>query len=187
MPTISVNIAAGADDGFSYVSSTFGTFSNHYYSATFFQVGIGLGKNTSALRFQSIAIAQGITISSATLTIIRDGASAPIVANIFGDNVNNSAPWGSSNRVKNIPKTTAHTTLDSSSATSANNVTAIVQEIINRAGWASGNALAFGIFPVSGTQWRGFAFEKGAPNIPNLSITYGGAPPAVNSNFFAFF
>lgn len=175
MPSISVNISTGADDGNEYVTSSITYF--YTYSATFAKVDFagffGTG-HFGAFRFQSITVPQGATISSANLTFIKKTGSGFPVINIYGNNVNNSPAWGVANRVKNITKTVATTVLDVVSATSVNNVTTIVQAIINRAGWVSGNAMAFGLFCPGnfGSNWQCYTFEKGAPNIPNLSITY---------------
>lgn len=197
MPTISVNIAAGADDGQENVFN--GAFSGTSYAGTVFRAGKKLQLNgldkvqwVGALRFQSVNIPQGSTVSSATLTLKKALTVGTPAIQIYGGAQNNAAAWGVGNRVLTLPKTTNKTSLDTTNATSSNNVTAIIQEIVNRAGWVANNAAAFGLFSTGaypGTAnhskfWRGYAFEKGAGFIPNLSITYASAATTQDAIWF---
>lgn len=187
MPTINVNVKTGADDGWEALHAN-GSYRAASYAATTLVVGIGTtrGFTQTAIRFQTINIPQGSTINAATLTLVTKHTTPKTPqGKIYGDNVDNAGAWGAGNRVNTIAKT-AHTTVLSLAATSSNNVTAIVQDIVNRGGWVANNNMAFGIFNThaAGTttyKWFGYAYEKGAPDIPNLSVTYsGGGSTAFN-------
>lgn len=176
MPTINVKVSTGADDG--YMSTSRGASgSRHIYSFSYIKAGVRAfsTRNIAAVRFRSLSIPSGSIISSATLTFIRKQETGSASIKIYGDKVANAGVWGSSNRVKNITKTTNSTALSVSTATSTNTVTNIIQEIVNVSGWASGNNMNFGLFniaAVGSNYWEGFAFEKGGSDIPALSITY---------------
>jgi hypothetical protein len=181
MPTINESVATGADDG---MLARFGTYLLPLYASTSL-LNSHFSVNSEwwiALRFQTIDIPQGATIDSATLTLKRISTSGSPTINIYGSDVDNAPAWGSGNRVKDITKTAAFTVLDTANATSANDVTAIIQELVDRPGWASGNDISFGFFqPSTGGNWKGYSFEKGGADIPTLDITYtaGGGVTAV--------
>ncbi|MEM3077618.1 MAG: hypothetical protein QXW38_08395 [Candidatus Nitrosotenuis sp.] len=115
---------------------------------------VAVGRNANAedvdlgLRFTPVNIAQGAKITSAHLYLQRTAAAGNSFAGIFkGINVDNCAPWATNDRPSQRPKTSATVTYSPSTLAWGVNryfeidVTPIVQEIINRPGWASGNAL----------------------------------------------
>lgn len=68
-----------------------------------------------------------------------------------------------------MPAVTANSTY------SAPSLTTIIQEIVNRAGWASGNALAIAVINTDPTSndfhdWK--TFDSGAANAAKLTIIY---------------
>lgn len=134
-------ISASSDMYYEFVGGSDGD-SNFYlgYSNTF---GTEL---KGALRFQSLAITQGSTIVSATLYIkvaVREGSDT-VKAEVCGIDEDNTASFSSSPFGRT--KTTASNTADYSSSGTGwfeISVTSIVQEIVNRGGWSSGNAMGF--------------------------------------------
>ena len=105
----------------------------------------------SYFRFQNVAIDQGATIQSAILKPIKKGGSSSNSVDYeIGamDSDNTSAPT-SANHVKPINATTARVTMPSSTVTSATNgerfdspdIKTVIQEIVDRSGWSSGNAI----------------------------------------------
>jgi hypothetical protein len=179
MPTINESVAAGADDG---MVARFGTYLLPLYASTTMLLSYGSPSSQwwPAIRFDSVAVPPAATITSASLSIVHAGGTGSPVGTIYGNDVDSAPAWGSANRVLNIAKTTASASLDTVNSTSVNDVTGIIQEIISRGGWASGNAIAFGIFQqANGGNWRGLTFESGSP--PTLDITYteGGGVTAV--------
>ncbi len=152
MPTINVPAAAAADVGYYYHRSTthyyrYGAlnqriYASHGYFATtithaFYKIG--------AMRFQNVTVPSGATVSSATLSTTSAGKVGTPTVYLYGNKVLNAPAWGSTNRVKNITKTTNKTTVNFSVTTE--DVTSIIQEVVGQGGWASGNAVAFGMFP----------------------------------------
>lgn len=103
-----------------------------------------------AYRFTSIAIAQGTTISSAILTLgasLGNQNGTPALTVACQDVDNASAP-ASGNCPGNTGggtwiSTTASTAWDGSTLTV--DVTTSVQEVLNRVGWASGQAINIGL------------------------------------------
>lgn len=95
-------------------------------------------------RFQGVTIPQGSTITSATIDFYVQRRSAALVARLYGYNTDNASVWGGSIIPQNISHTTASVPLTDPGVTGAYSlaVTTIVQEIVNRGGWSSGNSLS---------------------------------------------
>jgi len=95
MPTINVNIATGADDGF-FSYNTRGKANRNYASNTLFVGRYTPGSSDiAALRFQTIGITQGSTINSAILSIKNNRVlGVPGISKIYGNNVDNAPAWG---------------------------------------------------------------------------------------------
>jgi len=106
---------------------------------------------TVGLRFQNVQIPKGATIEEAYLKIVsHESKSATDIAEltIYGNDVDNAVTFNETDLVSSRQKT------DASVAWTVNedwglwtdetsvDFSAIVQEIVNRDGWASGNALA---------------------------------------------
>jgi hypothetical protein len=135
------------------------------------------GESVSGLRFQNVAIPQGSTIDSATLTINISGLDGSPDLNVYGNDVDNAAVWSDpGNMPSDITKTTAlKNATPGSTGSLAIDVTNIVQEIIDRGGWTSGNSLALCIFDNAGSgnneiEFDSFETSGGSP--ATLDITY---------------
>lgn len=158
MPSISESIAAGADDAHSDLGALTDLFYSTLNRVVWGEITAGpttgssdLQLQTFGLRFTSIDIPQGATISSAGLTVqarqeLTSTGGDP-TAQIWGEDVDNSTAWNStSNGPANRTKTTSASTLTPTTTTYSSyeiDVTSIVQDIVNRAGWASSNDMAF--------------------------------------------
>jgi hypothetical protein len=191
-PTVNESVGAGADDAYSIwtQSGSLSVFSDAYS-------GVYFGRNDErpiygGVRFQTIAVPNGATINSATLTlrilnVVGQGGTTANI-NVYGNDVDDAVAWSDpGNRVKEISKTTAFVTKSSWNNDTDDSVavTSIVQEIVSRPGWASNNDIAFGLFTndVAPTVaiCAAAAFEHPVLTEPRLSITYneaGGAPAA---------
>jgi hypothetical protein len=189
--TLDRQVAASADDckvawdGSAWALDL--TFVNNvvgYTSSTNYKMGCGM-------RFLNIPIPKGSTINSAKLTLTcRLSRSNTIVnSKLRGEDADNAAAFSdyadysgrprTTNQVtwNNIPAWTAETEYDSP------DITSIIQEIIDRAGWASGNALV--IFwddhddistHVDNTHRHAYSYDSSPAKAPNLHIEY--TPPA---------
>lgn len=150
-------IAANSEDGFS------STQTNAWDSSALVQGFDGTYLKSLGLRYSGIAVPRGALITSATLALKSfavGGGTGTKWGRLYGDAVDDAPAWSSSSRPDQIAKTTAFTTLNYSTVNDAilnQDVTAIVQEIVNRAGWTSGNALRIGGDPQAGAGSDGQA------------------------------
>lgn len=131
------------------------------------------------VRFQSVPIPQGATIDTASIGIVWGGNNIPFDVNLYGEAVDNSATLtGSLNEISNKPRTTAVVRWTSNSVlstfTRSPNIASIIQEIVNRPGWTSGNALSIIIEGLStGGNPAGLAYDyqPGSSN-PKIFVQY---------------
>lgn len=134
------------------------------------------------LRFQDINIPQGATITRATIefTVNTSNTSSPALT-INGENRDDAATFAAAaNNISSRPTTTASVSWNppnpgAKQKLTTPDLTTIVQEIVNRSGWASGNAIAF---IVGGTGTRVVESYDSRPSVaPLLRITYSSATP----------
>ncbi|MQY80154.1 MAG: hypothetical protein GH151_13335 [Bacteroidetes bacterium] len=130
---------------------------------TWTQGGIEQGVQTIGLRFNGITIPQGSTILSATIQFTCDVEGAdPAQLTIYGENVGDAAtftvdPYNITGRAKttensvwDIPEWVSEG--DAGLAEKTVELAAIVQEIVARGDWVSGNSMAFIMEPSGGTE-----------------------------------
>ena len=150
MTTINKQISLGTDDCCEVGDTTVTLGNTQVY------VGYVLGVYDVGLRWQSINIAQGSTINSATLSLSRAGGTGTLAANVRGIDEDNTATWSDGSRPSQRTKTTA--TISADQADWGNwgvgwitlSITSVIQEIINRSGWSANNALAIVIEDAAG-------------------------------------
>ena len=131
------------------------------------------------MRFESIAIPQGATITNAYIEFEADDTdNGSTSLSIFGQDINHAATFLSSNgNISARIKTTANVSWNNVPAWNSKDekhqtpdLSNIVQEIVNRSGWASGNSMAF---IVEGSGVREVESYDGESNAaPLLIITY---------------
>ncbi len=139
------------------------------------------GHQSVGMRFKSININQGVTITNAYIQFTAknsDSATVGLIAT--GVDTDDAPGWSGSsyavdNAVSGTNGTSATTTWNPPAWTAGNNgtaqqlsVTGIVQELLNRAGWLNGNSIAIAIQNVSGAGRR--VAEK--TNAPVLIIEW---------------
>lgn len=208
MGTVSVRVSAQADDNF-YRQNSSGTptLSNNTNDVP---VGLFDANQTACggqMRFLNVTIPQGATITAATITgVSSDSDSANTVnSKLRGVDVDNAAisttTGGGAGSFENPPFTTAVVTWDAISAWtngtsySTPDISTIIQEIVNRSGWASGNAMVISWDDLdkrstqSGTTIRRWESYNNSPgNAPLLEVTYQeGEPPSATNRFFRMF
>jgi hypothetical protein len=187
--TTTLRVAAGADDVFIWQSGSF--FST---SSIAFDVGlVNNFKNEAAARFTNVNIPQGSTINTAYLSITSRGNQVATTVNSYlGAEATNSAsriisyadywarPLTATTVWNNIPAWTASTTYNSP------DISAAIREVINRAGWVSGNAI--NIFwkdngSTNGRVRTGASWDNNTYAEPSLTINYTlDTTPPVRSN-----
>jgi len=155
-------------------------------------VWLGTGSVVTAsytgLRFSNLTIPQGATITSAKLQVYAPTTSWIAMSFVFAaENVGNSATFSASSK----PSQRSLTTQTVSHASDAqwvggtwydlDEISSVVQPVINRADWASGNALSL-ILKGNGSAYgrkSGTSYDGTPANAIRLVITYsgGGATP----------
>lgn len=183
------NTATEANDGDSQATGAWIQGDGAYGTPTnYFRVGIvGGNYRSGGLRFPSVAVAQGATISSAILrATVQAAPGGTIEVTAVGFDSDNAAAWQSDGPIpggQGFTDTTATyvrniTTSDVQSTDIDFDVTAIVQEIVDRVGWVSGNAMSFALRNTSGayTHVRFYDYDTGHSSALDgrLIITLGG-------------
>jgi len=144
-------------------------------------IGNGSGASYTGLRFNNVVIPRGATITSAYLRLYSSSNQwITVNLQIAGDATNNSAAFSSASRPSQRPLTAARVNHHSNTRWLANSwynfndMSGVVQEIISRPGWQSGNSLSI-ILRGTGSTWgRKFvrAFESGASTAVMLIVNY---------------
>ena len=172
--TVTENIGAWADDGVEVSGSWDGT-----HGLANIGRGNGGALQHGGFRFQTVDVPQGATVSSATLTIRVSVISGTPTVSIYADDVDDAPAWGASSRPSSgFTKTTAQTDITSAIGTGlkAIDVTAIVQEIVDRAGWTNNNDIRFGAFNTkasgSDQHFTVQMYENAGTDEAQLDITY---------------
>ena len=126
------------------------------------------------IRFQNITIPQGATVINAYLEFTVDEIDTESTNLVFhGENTDNSSTFVSAYyNITNRPKTSSYVSWDNvpswttvGATHQTPDLTSIIQEIINRPSWQSGNALAI---IVSGTGQRTAEAYEGSPSQASL-------------------
>lgn len=156
-----------------------------------------------AARFTTITTAQGATISSASFTLTAQatynaGAStiSYLVSAQASDNAGALTSASGNLNTTARPRTTAVSAAWNQTSVTAEteysiDITSVIQEIVNRAGWASGNAIVILVDTNTTTslgEWQDYySYDGTAAKAPKLTITEGGAvlgpplPPQPNA------
>ena len=131
--------------------------------------------NNIGLRFQNIDVPQGATILDARITINarRNDTGATTDINIYGEDEDDPNSYGN---VNSRTKTSATVLWEPTDWTQNVNyvspdLSPIVQEIVDRAGFDEGNAMAF-IMETTGPNRRGRTYNDSTTKAPRLSITF---------------
>jgi len=176
--TISKRITAGNDD---VEESQTGSMYMNSSDMELVNDGTTYGNQKIGLRFTGLTIPKGATIINAYIQFACDetGSTATSLT-IKGENVDNSAAFTTaSSNVSSRVQTSAFVTWAPSAwstvgqagtAQRTPEIKTIIQGIVNRTGWASGNALSI---IITGTGKRtAEAFEGSASLAPQLVVVY---------------
>lgn len=187
MPTINLQVAAGSDDAFEGATGTMNLAAS--------SVGIISTLNQWAgVRFMGATVPRGATINSAALLVnINSTTNDTFDADFYGEAADNPGTFtSSSGNISGRARTTAKKTVvaaDVGAGWYSIDVAAVVQELVNRSGWASGDAIVFILDALSNSialQFR--AYDGGAGDAAKLDIDYtvpsGGIVPLVMHHRF---
>lgn len=141
MATLNLTVGASADDAFQ---------NNTTMDLTTGSFNVDATNKWAGFRFQNVTIPQGATIHSAVLTIFVGSSTGDEPKHTFYGQAADDAgvfTTGASN-ISSRTRTTANVLWDNAdlgvsgiTAKAVPDMATVVQEIVNRAGWASGNAL----------------------------------------------
>lgn len=169
MTVLNLQVSASSDDAFENNS---GTMSLTGSTVTFNNAGFWIG-----YRFLNVTIPNAATINTATLSYyVTSTTRDDNEQDVYGNDVDDAATFTTAaNNISSRTLTTAKTTVSADSVGVgfyAVDVTAVVQEIINRAGWVSGNDLALIMDALTGVN-LGLDMYDGTPaNAAKLDIDY---------------
>ena len=149
----------------------------------------GTTVQTVGLRFTGVTVPRGATITNAYLQFRADETTTtPTTLTIAGQAADNAATFAAVARDVSARPRTAATASWSPAAWTAGATGAdqrspglapVVQEIVNRTGWVSGNAIAL---VVTGSGQRiAESFEGGAARAPVLHLEYTGGTTTTNA------
>jgi subtilisin family serine protease len=180
--TIQSSVSASSDDAYS-TSSTSINLTNSY-------LRIGTRSNSvppycmSGMRFTNLAIPAQSQIVSAQLNIrsYNSNLSSTVYGVIQGEGVDNAASFSGLSSLSGLATTIASVNWDHLTAWSVDtwytspDISTVIQEVIDRPGWAAGNALAvFYSTRLSSGGYRQYSsYDRGAAYAPKLNITYIG-------------
>jgi len=151
------------------------------YSSTATEAQTRMG----ALRFQNIGVPQGATITKAVISFVPATSNGdPVSFVVQGQASNDALTFGSTENVTSRPMTSASITWNAPAWLTESppvpvegpDVTAVLQEIVNRNGWCGNNAAAFFFTPTGGGSGSRTAtsIEGGVGLQPTLTVTYSG-------------
>ena len=175
--TVEYQVAGSADDAFSSIPATTQGLTDKW---------LGVGNHAAGMRFCGVRIPQGATINRASLRICAhpNGLTAAFDGIVKGEATDNAAAFATTNRVVGkLTTTTASTdwTWTQEEPWTANawyesaDIGPIVQEIVNRPGWAWDNALVI-IYTTKQLTWgderRFWSFDGDPWKAAKLVITY---------------
>ncbi|WP_082795632.1 Ig-like domain-containing protein [Flammeovirga sp. SJP92] len=173
--TINVRISSGDDD---VEESSGGTM---YTNSSDIELVYDGSNQTVGLRFQDLAIPQGATINTAYIQFTTDetgGSSGTLT--IRAEDVSNSSAFSTSSyNVSGRSKTSASVNWSPSSWSSVGqsstsqrtpNLKTLIQEVVDRSGWSSGNNMTF---IINGTGERtAEAYEGSSSSAALLTVSY---------------
>jgi len=184
---INKQISLGTDDCYEIDNTTALLTDTRIYC------GYDGGDNDLGLRWQSINIPQGTTITSAKLSLYLEYVNNGLSANVRGIDEDNTVTWATDNRPSQRTKTTATITANQANWNNWGignwidiDITSVIQEIINRGSWSANNALAVVVEDTSGWgDYIGVAAYEHTGNLhgAKLDIVYTAAAEAIMNQF----
>lgn len=126
--------------------------------------GSSRGHQVVGVRFRGVNTPKDAMVQNAYIQFTADETKQAGVVQLTVEGIaqDNPTSWSGNYAVSSKPKTTASTawspanwnSIPSSGANERVDVTAIAQELVNRAGWSAGNAMAFSVSWVTGSGVR---------------------------------
>ena len=184
MTTLVLQVGQSSDDCDRSGSSGFSLTATSFYV----DKAVARRQNQGA-RFTNVTIPNASTINGAFLTIRARLSTTPSTAGVVirGELTDNAATFSTRQNFDNRPRTTLSSTWvlpnpwTAGTDYNSSDFAAVVQLIVNRALWVSGNAMVVFLVSPLVTTVEGHSFDTPAAVPPKLTIDYGAAPPAVGA------
>jgi Tfp pilus assembly protein FimT len=139
---------------------------------------LDFAQDAVAVRFNNMNIPQGANITEAYIEFTSESTkSGSYSFGIEGIDVDNVTTFTTSQNFNTFNRTSASATWSGSDAWSSDElktspmVTSIVQEIVNRSGWTSGNSMGF-VFNTGTGDRDAYTYDNDPNKAPNLLISY---------------
>lgn len=186
-----VRVAAGSDDAEENRTDGSSIGNMDVTSSDLELIQDGSKVQLVGMKFNNISIPQGAKIQTAYIQFTTDEIGSkninPFAVSVFGEATDNAATYTStSSNIVNRARTTASVAWnnvpdwlligEAGPAQRTPNLASVVQEIVDRPGWAAGNSLALMVQGVGGRCAD--AYEDGASLAPQLVIVL--EPPALS-------
>jgi len=180
MTVLVVSVAASADDGYGSAAASFDA------AGTYWKVGrediSGQKSHYPFCRFLNVTIPQGSIISSAYLEVVANANSAytAVKTKVAANDADSPAAPTTWAQVTGLTLTTAQIDWDFAAVTAgvaytSPDIGTVIKEIVDRAGWASGNNLILTIFDDSSTsdnRHQIASYDHLTYAAPQLTVTY---------------
>jgi hypothetical protein len=154
-----------------------------------------IGNYHVGMRFRNIGIPQGATISSAKITFVSaKDKNGSVSVSIYGEDTDDASSFSNSDDDITDRTSTSETVSwsfsndwDKDETYETPDLKTIVQEIVDRGGWSSGNDMVFILSKNSGKR-EAVAHDDEEDEAPILEISYevnngGGSAPATTDNY----
>lgn len=181
--TICVQVSAGLDDVEQNNDPSSGNYGTVYTNSTDIEMITDVGPQIVGLRFPALALPQGALVTNAYIQFTTDEAGSDVtnltIRGQASDNAPAFAATANNLSVANRPRTNAQvawapaawsTVGEAGANQKTPNLAPIIQEIVNRGSWASGNAA---VLLIDGTGKRtAVAAETNPAQSSQLCVTF---------------
>ncbi|KPK38533.1 MAG: hypothetical protein AMJ69_08220, partial [Gammaproteobacteria bacterium SG8_47] len=175
-----VSVSAGSDDAWEESNGTM------YVTGNIIVMG---SNRKGGYRFGGVSVPQSATITNATLTVYRNWGSATTTLDIYGQAADDPATFtNTANDISSRTRTSAHVlwpnlTTGGTAPFTSPDISSVIQEIVDRSGWVSGNHLAILVWGADSNQWESTSIEAtwGQPAALHIEYTYTPAALALSS------
>lgn len=127
-----------------------------------------------AFRIPNVTIPQGATIDAAAMDLYIINTDAEFI--LYCEDVDDAAVFdGSSTDISGRTRTTASVTFSEVTGSNAQSITgldALVQEVVDRPSWSSGNAMVFIFERQTGANFRFRAHDNLTSDGPGIDVDY---------------
>lgn len=181
-PTLDLEVGASANDGY-WMPDTEGTDEWGWLCVGYIPPG-GPGYLHSWVRFTNVTVPQGANITTAHLTYGAYGLWGTPLTKIYANDVDNATNPTGATDAESRALTSAAVDWDPVGWESGNfydspEIKTVIQEIIDRAGWSSGNALMIlhrddGSGHGSNNYFAVYSYDYGGPPLLHIEYTTGG-------------